>query len=667
MVRKWERKSARGSYGSETLKAALGALEIGQSLKSTAKQFKIPKTTLRRHMKGQVRNPGEVKLGRYVVSLNEEYEKSLVDYIQDMERAMMGITPLNVRMLAFELAEKMNIPHSFNREKKCAGKDWFMNFMARWPQLSVRRPIGTSLNRQNSFTKEAISIFFENLEKKMTELKIDQSRINMIWNADETGVSTVVDPGKIVATKGIRQVRKITSGERGSNITAVVAMNPLGSFIPPLFVFPRKRMNDRLMFGAPYGAVGEVNDRGTGYIDSVLFPKYLEHFAKYANCSKERPCILILDGHESHKTIDAIEVCRRNGISIITLPPHTSHRTQPLDRTFFKILKSKYKNGIDAWMVANRGKVMFSVYDVVQTFAAAYDSSCTNAVAKAGFSAAGIWPFNPSKFDTEFEESTPVATEGTVPDRTATTNAEDAGQPADQPSTTTPVHQAFSAENKNAFSANPENSSLPTEKPPSAPVQQTADPTTDSQHPSSSRGLHDVPVAGKSTNNRAQKSYIDKDVIDKLFQEISPPPQQRKTTKTKTARKRTKSEIITSTQYKKQLEQELENRGKKKARKVIDFSKNTNKENTNTSKGKGIGKKMPQKSQPRQKVLSDYDKNLENPLYYCGKCKGYYYDDDRADPEDWIECPLCKQAYHETCAGVHGKSLYDFVCDECTN
>ena len=38
---------------------------------------------------------------------------------------------------------------------------------------------------------------------------------NGIWNVDETGVSTVQKPNKIVASKVEKQVGSITSSERG--------------------------------------------------------------------------------------------------------------------------------------------------------------------------------------------------------------------------------------------------------------------------------------------------------------------------------------------------------------------------------------------------------------------------------------------------------------------
>jgi len=93
---------------------------------------------------------------------------------------------------------------------------------------------------------------------------------------DETGVSTVHQPSKIIASRGSRQVSNITSGERGSTVTVICAMNATGVYLPPVLIFPRKRMLDALMNGAPPQSVGYCS--ASGWTDSSLFVQWLEHF-----------------------------------------------------------------------------------------------------------------------------------------------------------------------------------------------------------------------------------------------------------------------------------------------------------------------------------------------------------------------------------------------------
>jgi RecA-family ATPase len=47
------------------------------------------------------------------------------------------------------------------------------------------------------------------------------------WNIDETGVTTVQKPSNVVAQKGLKQIGAVTSQERGTLVTVVVAINAL--------------------------------------------------------------------------------------------------------------------------------------------------------------------------------------------------------------------------------------------------------------------------------------------------------------------------------------------------------------------------------------------------------------------------------------------------------
>ena len=62
---------------------------------------------------------------------------------------------------------------------------------------------------------------------------------------------------------------------------------------------------------------------------------WLKHFTNTTTASINKQ-VIILDGHHSHKTLEAINYARAHGITLITLPPHSTHKMQPLDITFFK-------------------------------------------------------------------------------------------------------------------------------------------------------------------------------------------------------------------------------------------------------------------------------------------------------------------------------------------
>ena len=96
----------------------------------------------------------------------------------------------------------------------------------------------TSIQRAVGFNKPQVTLLFYHLELLMNKYSFKPSKI---FNADETGVLVVYENKfKVLASKGKKQVGKLTSGERGKTIT--VCVNASGDqFIPPLFIFPRKK------------------------------------------------------------------------------------------------------------------------------------------------------------------------------------------------------------------------------------------------------------------------------------------------------------------------------------------------------------------------------------------------------------------------------------------
>lgn len=64
-------------------------------------------------------------------------------------------------------------------------------------------------------------------------------------------LSTVQKPEKILGTTGRKQVGVITRAGRGANATVFCCVNAVGTFIPPMMIFPRKNMRNELIDEAP--------------------------------------------------------------------------------------------------------------------------------------------------------------------------------------------------------------------------------------------------------------------------------------------------------------------------------------------------------------------------------------------------------------------------------
>jgi len=98
-----------------------------------------------------------------------------------------------------------------------------------------------------------------------------------------------------------------------------------------------------------------------GWMTAFLFFAWLSHFVTIVKerygISQEDRQLLILDGHGSHVTIEVREKAKFEGLNIINLPSHTSHRLQPLDVNIFKSFKVAFRACRDRWTIDNKGKV----------------------------------------------------------------------------------------------------------------------------------------------------------------------------------------------------------------------------------------------------------------------------------------------------------------------
>lgn len=139
-----------------------------------------------------------------------------------------------VRKIAYKFAEENKLKHKFDKVSQMAGKDWYYGFIKRHPNISLRKPEATSLNRITAFNEVEVKIFFDNLEILQRTHHFDADHI---YNIDETGISNVQKNSRILALKGQKQVGMVTSGERGTTTTVVCSFSASRKVYSSIFYF----------------------------------------------------------------------------------------------------------------------------------------------------------------------------------------------------------------------------------------------------------------------------------------------------------------------------------------------------------------------------------------------------------------------------------------------
>lgn len=142
--------------------------------------------------------------------------------------------------------------------------------------------------------------------------------------------------------------------------------------IPPYFIFPCANYHDHFLINGPPGSKCWANF--SGWMKESHFVDFSNHFVEHTKCTKDKPCLRLLDNRESHLSLNGLNYAKENGIAMFSFPLHYSLRLQPLDRTVYGPLKRHIHTACDAWMRTNPGKTM-SIYDIPGIVAMSSDSN----------------------------------------------------------------------------------------------------------------------------------------------------------------------------------------------------------------------------------------------------------------------------------------------------
>ncbi|XP_030749386.1 uncharacterized protein LOC115877377 [Sitophilus oryzae] len=386
---RWKRNVERHQWSEEDLRRAAEAVRTGQmGVREACRNFKIPPPTFRRRLKNN--DFSRKGLGPPSI-LGSENELKLKNHIQKLEKHGFAPTRDCVRAMAFNLAEQLNIKHTFNREKGLAGYDWLNMFLKRNPDLSVRKAEGVSLARCQGMNKTEVSSYFTLLQNVLEEADI-MGKPGHLFNMDETGLQLNNKPGYVIAKKGSKNVAAITSSEKGETITIISCCNAEGFFLPPACIFKGQNKKKEFEDGMPPGSVVYMNKKSAYISTELMFTWLKNHFVPR---KPEGKVILMLDGHASHcNSPEMLEYAEEHQVLLFCLPSHTTQFLQPLDRSFFKSLKAYFNSACNRYVRANPTRKI-SRLNFGELLADAWSKSATIENAVSAFKSTGICPFNP--------------------------------------------------------------------------------------------------------------------------------------------------------------------------------------------------------------------------------------------------------------------------------
>jgi hypothetical protein len=152
-----------------------------------------------------------------------------------------------------------------------------------------------------------------------------------VYNFDEAGFMMGKIMAQLVITGSERRgaPKAVQPGNREWT-TVIQGINAAGWVIPPFIIFAgQHHLSAWYEEDIPRDWAIAVSDNG--WTTNKIGVDWLKHFIKHTDgkvVGARR--LLILDGHESHHSLEFQELCKENDIYTLCMPPHSSHLLQPL-------------------------------------------------------------------------------------------------------------------------------------------------------------------------------------------------------------------------------------------------------------------------------------------------------------------------------------------------
>ena len=366
------------------------------SLNEIARVYGVSRSTLQSRNKGR-HSRRDIMPTLRKLTVNEE--DIIVKRIIDLDARSFPPRLRHVEDMANILLRERGAGH--------VGVKWASNFIKRRLELKMRLNRRIDYQRARCEDPDTFRKWFDLVRNTINKYGIAEADI---YNFDETGFMMGVFSAFMVVTRTDRvgRPRQTQQGNR-EWITVIQAVNSQGWTIPPYIIVAGK--THLASWYREYQLPGDwkIALTSNGWTTNEKGLEWVQHFDKHSRArSTGRYRLLILDGHESHHSMEFEEYCKKNDIITLCMPAHSSHRLQPLDVGCFSVLKRTYGHAIED--LIRQHVTHISKEDFFPAFHQAFIATFTPKNIQAGFRGTGLVPFDPDHVISQLDSAQMVRT-----------------------------------------------------------------------------------------------------------------------------------------------------------------------------------------------------------------------------------------------------------------
>ena len=301
-----------------------------KSVRKIAQQYGLPKSSLHDRINGKKTRKEEHQRRQ---RLSPQEELAIVNWLLRLQAWGWPARIDLIREMAAELLKKKG-------DTQTLGIHWGLKFLGRHPQLKPAFITPHDQRRARGEDRQILDQWFTLYYKLKTEHSIDDSNI---WSMGEKGfMQGAVGKESVIISR--HQVKTYMTQPGHREWVSLIECGSLdGKIIKPWVIFKgRQQMKAwHEVFKNGHTAVSE-----TGWSDNAVSLAWLQGAFHPETCATQSNSdqwrILLVDGHGSHVSTEALEFCIEQKIILLCLP-HTKHWLQPLDLGVFAPLATTYK------------------------------------------------------------------------------------------------------------------------------------------------------------------------------------------------------------------------------------------------------------------------------------------------------------------------------------
>jgi hypothetical protein len=375
-------------YTEEDLTNALNALVNGEykSICKAVIAFQIPSSTLRDRRK-KSKSRAESHVSQQLLTPIEE--STFENWIYRAAKLGTLITLQLVKTLASEIQSERGSNYDENEFSPISDR-WVDRFRTRHPRIKTcfSRTIDTA--RSTALDFSTIKSYFDNLGELLHEHKYPPSAI---YNVNETGFSIGSSRKSVVLLDQLNQCREKKQPGRQEWITSLECVSASGATLPPCLIFKGQNLNSGWIPDETPAGWKFITSKKGWTSDLIGFEWLKTHFQPFVSRTSNSRHLLIIDGYSSHVTARFIAYCITSKIDLFLLPPHSSHKTQPLNLSIFGPLKTALNLEVDR--IFRHSTMRLPRVEWTSAYIKARARCFRPSSIESGFRKAGIYPFDP--------------------------------------------------------------------------------------------------------------------------------------------------------------------------------------------------------------------------------------------------------------------------------